>query len=244
MLSVIYFPLCLVEVDRDGTTSYAVVDGVGGAIARLDAPPSLVATLQHAPAGEPEHIGFRPLTCPNCGWDLPVRPDDVVFCCGSCEGVFEIRGRELQRLTYDVAAAPAERGAGEPYYLPFWILDIDSPADRTLPDRLFVPAFRFRRLKTLVDLARDMSLHGKPFETHIGPRPPLHGCFYGRDDAESLAAITYPALCSRPVSEDDDPAKQPFRARHTRLTWLPFRREGSALRDPFTGRALNTDLLT
>jgi len=197
--------------------------------------------LDREGSGKPDAVEFRPLACPNCGWDLPVRPDDSVFFRKSCAGAFQINGRELRRVPHEVAALVHAREDGESEYLPFWVLS--DPKSSELPARFFAPAFRFRRLKVLVDLARDMSREDRSYAQRVGPSPALHGCYYDRDDAAALAAVTYPGMGSMPDKAIAQLEEKPLDHRRATLTWFPFRREGRSLRDPFTGRAVSERLL-
>ncbi|MGH7806286.1 MAG: hypothetical protein ACREQJ_18200, partial [Candidatus Binatia bacterium] len=88
---------------------------------------------------------FRPLLCPSCGWELPLRPDDCVLCCPSCRRAWEIDGANLVETPTLVTEAVDDR-RGPRRHLPFW-----SAPSRDGAAHL-VPAFRFRRLKSVVDL--------------------------------------------------------------------------------------------
>lgn len=223
VLSIVYFPFWLVPT---AAGRIAVVDAITGTIARADAPPSLPARLDRAGDGEAETVGFRPLVCPNCGGDLPLRPDDVIFACAACERAWALHGAEFFSVPVEVADVPATGRAGDVKYLPCWVLDGTDTGARPL--RLLVPAFRFRRLKLLADLARSLS-HAAPTWTTVrgDPPAPLLGCHYDAEDAMLLARFT-----SAPAGDEA------VRLTGASLVWLPFRRELAAWRDPFTGLAL------
>jgi hypothetical protein len=242
-LSVIYYPLCIVEMDHRGENSLAIVDGVSGTVMNPRADATLNEVLQRPPKGDPQTIGFRPLTCPNCGWDLPTEPDLVIFFCSSCERAWEILGSNLRRVTHQIAAPPpdSEFAPGtEPGFLPFWVL---SNANGEKPPRFYVPAFRYRRLKILVDLARDMSGKERTYSEHRGKTPPLHGWDYDQEDAVRLAEITYPGMSPFPERTIDKLREDPLSLTDASLTWFPFHPQGHSLRDPFTGRAVSQRLL-
>jgi len=241
ILSVIYFPFCLVGMEGGDGRSFAVIDGVAGGVARLDAPAAIKEALDGKPESEPDSITFRPLACPNCGWDLPLRPDDAVFYCRSCDRTFEIRGHDLRPVPHEIAAIPEATSAGNVRHLPFWVLS--DPERAGHPARFFVPAFRFRRLKSLVDLARDMSGEDRAYRRRAGDSPDLAGCYYDRDDANALADAAYPGLAPDPLAGIAELDRAPLRFRTRVLTWIPFHRERRSLRDPFTGRALDQGLL-
>ena len=97
VLSLIYFPFWVVQTDCCGKESISIIDAVSKAIIKTDAPKALYNVLDQEIKVDPEVAGFRPLVCPNCGWDLPVRPDDCIFFCSSCNKAWQISGSLLQR---------------------------------------------------------------------------------------------------------------------------------------------------
>jgi LSD1 subclass zinc finger protein len=220
VLSIIYFPVWVVARDAGPTSPLAVVDGVAETVTALEAPASLAARLDRAGDGEREIVGFRPLLCPNCGWDLPVAAEDVIFVCAQCLRTWQIHGARLSAVPAEVADVPAAGRSPEVRHLPFWVFETDGT-----PARLFAPAFRFRRLKVLSDLARSFSRTQPAYERVEGPRPALHGCHYDAEDALLLARFTLAGLDAGAPAPD---------VRAARLTWFPFRRHQRALVDPFT----------
>ena len=222
-LSVIYFPYWVVELEQRSESWLVLVDGVMERVAQARAPVSLQMALDVRPTGDQKTAGFRPLVCPNCGWDLPVSADDVVFFCASCEKVWQLEGTEMIAVRHEIAAVT---GVAHALYLPFWQLDAGAR-------RYCIPAFRYRRLKALVDLTTRLSAKPPRWESWVGPRPPLRGCFYDADDAVLLARLVAVGA--------GGPAVEPTGSAN--LVWLPFKREGRSLIDPFTGMGLQEGLL-
>jgi LSD1 subclass zinc finger protein len=229
ILSVIHFPFWVVELQQGGESWLTLVDGVTESVVQARAPLALQKSLDIGPSADQQTAGFRPLVCPNCGWDLPVSADDVVFLCVSCEKAWQIHGTEMTEVPHEVADVNDLGRTGTAMYLPFWQLDASSR-------RYCVPAFRYRRLKALADLATRLSAKPLRYERWTGPRPQVRGCFYDADDAALLAGFVA-AGQERPVTP---PAVGTGRAT---LLWLPFKRESRALLDPFTGMALQESLL-
>jgi DNA-directed RNA polymerase subunit RPC12/RpoP len=237
MLSIIYFPLWLVEVEDGDATRLAIVDAVAETVVRLDAPASLLSRLDR-PVGNHEVVGFRALTCPNCGWDLPVRPDDVIFFCASCEQAWQLHGAEFEAVPAEVArlGPTAPEPSSETKYLPCWVFE-------TAPGmRLFAPAFRFRRLKFLSDLARNLAQARPVWEPLSGPKPALHGCYYDVEDGALLAQFTRAgaAMTAGVVTGVGDGAGAITAGK---LAWFPFTLEQRAFLDPFTRLPLPENLL-
>ncbi|MFQ5667968.1 MAG: hypothetical protein ACE5I7_16255 [Candidatus Binatia bacterium] len=242
LLSVVYYPFCVLDLAYGGETKLGIVDGVSGTVVTLDLPLSIREVLRREPKGDPESVAFRPLVCPNCGWDLPVEPEHVVFFCASCERAWQIHGRELRNIKYQIAAvakASAEQSTSL-RYLPFWVMKLGR---RKRPARFYVPAFHYRRLKVLVDLARDISGGDRSYATRSGTGLDLQGCYYDQEDAVCMAEITYPGLTHEPERTIEQLRNDPLALSGPTLTWFPFHIEGQSLRAPFTRRAINQRLL-
>ena len=109
-------------------------------------------------------------------------------------------------------------------------------------DRAWAPAFRYRRLKALHDLAARLTAKPPAYRPWTGERPAAHGCFYDAEDAALMARFAAAGLRRTPrevaAAAETEPA---FTG--ARLTWLPFRRESQSLLDPSTGLALQEALL-
>ncbi len=241
VLSVIYFPFWAVEVERQGERSLTILDAVSETMVKLDAPISLHATLDHPSMTDPQVIGFRPLTCPNCGWDFPVRPDDVVFFCSSCEKAWQLLRNDLYEVPYQIAGLPNSDQKGPVKYLPFWVLQAQT--DKDAPCRFFVPAFRYRRLKVLSDLARMISRKQPSYSLLDGERPEVHGCYYDQEDAAALAQFIHMNMVSKGSGDIKVFQDGKFSVSSATLTWFPFKVQGQSLTDPFTSQSLFQNLL-
>lgn len=239
VLSLVYYPFCVVDLEGRGEPRLAIVDGVSGSVMERDGPASTRAALEGASAVKTDTVGFRPLLCPNCGWDLPVEPEHVIFVCKGCERAWQIEGSELQPMAHELAAVPAVAGQRAVEHLPFWIVEAAGAGSR----RFFVPAFRYRRLKILCDLAREISARERAYSAWSDPPLPRRGCYYDQEDAECLAEISYPGLTPSPADTIERLRRQPLSFAGHRLVWLPCYSDGHALRAPFTGRALEARLL-
>jgi LSD1 subclass zinc finger protein len=231
VLSIIYVPFWVVRLASQGRERLVVVDAIAESVASSDAPAGLLEALGHPPTGPVETVGFRPLVCPQCGGDLPVRPDDVVFACAGCGRAWEIAGSELHGVASEVVDAPAEIRR-KLKYLPFWVL---RSASGDGGPRFFLPAFRFQRLKFLGDLARNLLKAQPRYAVSGEERPELHGCYYDLNDARALAAFVEHAPGAPGVPEPTLSAAT--------LTYMPFSIEGRSLVEPFTRTELPASLL-
>jgi hypothetical protein len=241
ILSVIYFPFWVIELAQGTERWLTVVDAVAETVVTARAPIDLYQALDRKPTDEPRTVGLRPLVCPNCGWALPVAPDDVIFFCGSCHRAWQVHGVELTDMPHEIADvrpdAPGPGPGRDLVYLPFWRL-----ASTAAGESAWAPAFRYRRLKVLHDLAARLT--GKPpaYRPWTGERPALHGCFYDAEDAALLARFAAAGRRRTPREVKAAAEAEPAFG-GARLTWLPFRRESQSLLDPSTGFALQEPLL-
>lgn len=243
VLSLIYFPLWVVELSQGTERWLTVVDAVAESVVQPRAPLALADALARGAPEPSRTIGLRPLVCPNCGGDLPVEPDDVIFLCATCGRAWQIHGAELTETPHEIARVGADT-AGAPradqcLYLPFWRLE---PAGAPADGPAWVPAFRYRRLKALQDLTARLSARPPAYEAWTGERPAGQGCFYDVEDAVLLARFTAAGRRRTPAAvkaaATDEPGYQ-----GARLVWLPFRRERGSLLDPVAGLALQGGLL-
>jgi LSD1 subclass zinc finger protein len=241
VLSVIYFPFWVVEVERKGEGCLTILDAVSETIIKLDALTSLYAMLDFKATGDPLVIGFRPLVCPNCGWDFPVKPDDVIFFCSSCEKAWQIHGSCLYEVSYHIGEIPNRKKQGHMKYLPLWVLQ--AKIDKNSPIRFFVPAFRYRRLKFLSDLATHLSRQQPSYSVLYEKRPEVHGCYYDHEDAAMLAQFIHVGLAPKRLEVINLLQEERFSVTDSTLTWFPFKIQGNSLLDPFTGLSLPQHLL-
>lgn len=236
VLSLIYFPFWAIRVQRQGEERLIFLDALSERVIHLDAPVSLQELLDRPAATEAATIGFRPLTCPNCGWDLPFTPEEILFFCAACARGWQIQGSVLSPIDYQVACPPNEAAASR--YLPFWVLQ--AGMEQKPSARFFLPAFRYRRLKLLGDLAKRL-LKAQPVYTISAKSfvPSQGGC-YDQEDAALLARFTWAGL--QGPKEMKTLEEKPFSVSDATLTWFPFQIEGNGLRDPFTGMNLPQNL--
>ncbi len=222
LLSLVYFPLW--TIPSGGVSQRVIVlDGITGSVVARDADPAPLASDTSDGTGDAAPVdrvlGFRPLCCPNCGWDLPVRPADVVFHCTQCERTWELAGEELAPVANDVVAlaraadrrgVPAASGAGafdgvagDVSHLPIWRVDGAVSVEGATPRMplavpLLAPAFRWRALKNLCDLGARLTRSAAAQQTEVAREPhelepikdmPLVGCSLDRSEALTMARL-------------------------------------------------------
>lgn len=234
-LSVIYFPYWVVEVGAADRRRCVIVDGTASSIVADDVEPEALARLASPGAQAVRTLGFRPLVCPNCGWDLPEDPDQVVFHCKACTRAWQLSGDALAPIPYVVGPIPAGTES-EHEMLPVWILERAGSATH---ERVFAPAFHFRNLRRAVDLGQSL--------TRVAAEPPdladceltLGRCHLDRADGAAFARFVLAGLQS-----DGRPPEERCTAPAPTLAWLPFRIGPYALHELRTGTALPKLLLS
>ena len=220
MLSVLYFPFWVMELKQGDKNCLAIIDAVSQAVITLAATPALYETLDQEVEADPHVIGFRPLTCPNCGWDHPIRPDNVIFYCSSCEKTWQILGNCLYEVSFQIARMAQAEKDKQFKYLPFWVLEGNS--DENDPSRLFLPAFRYRQLKFLSDLAIRISRKQPSYSVLTENLPEVQGCFYDQEDAVMLAQFSQVGMAPRPLEKIKAIQENNFSMTDATLTWFPY----------------------
>jgi LSD1 subclass zinc finger protein len=240
ILSLVYFPFWVVETQSGDRPLLTIIDAVSQAVIKNDASPSLYQILDRPLGAKPRIVGFRPLTCPNCGWDLPMRPDDSIFFCGSCNRAWQISGSDLCEVGYQVANLQTGRDNTQTKYLPFWIFHSGGKQS----NGFFVPSFRYRRLKLLMDLALRLSRVQPDFAFLDRAKDvELFGCYYDKEDAGLLARFASLMLSSEKVDEFTGTREEQPSLQDAALIWLPFRTQGEYLFSPFGNINIPRNLL-
>ena len=242
ILSVIYFPFWAVEIERKGEGMISIVDAVSKSIIKSEAPSSLKGLLDREVQKGQKTAGFRPLVCPNCGWDLPVRPDDAIFICPSCNKGWQIYGDLFHETDYRIGELNNPGLKGNVRYLPFWVIQAEKEGK---PFELFLPAFRYRRLKALSDLASRITTKQPVCRFSENGKDKVNteafeGCYYDQEDAALLACFVNAGLEMKKGNGKIGP--ETLRMKGAVLTWFPFAINGASLVDPFTGTYLTRAL--
>jgi len=223
LLSLVYYPYWVATAPE----RLAIIDAVAGTVASADASPSVRDRLERREEAGRDTVGFRPLVCPNCGWDLPPDGTLVVFFCASCGRAWEVSAERLEPVPARLVATPAP-GANV-IHLPVWRVDVAAPDAAPL----LVPAFRYRGLRLLVALAARLTRARPalpPADADGRDARSIAGGHLDRTDARALARVVAFAL---------DPGRAAtLEPGDASLVWLPFEMSGGALREPRTGFAL------
>jgi DNA-directed RNA polymerase subunit RPC12/RpoP len=241
VLSVLYYPLWTAVADSALGRRVVLIDAVSGAVVDGAAPGDVLGRLgSREPGGDPPVAGFRPLACPNCGWNLPVHPADVVFHCHGCERDWLVEGDRLLRQESAVVEAPGGARADVDHHRPFWSVPRE---DTESEGRCLVPAFRHANMRLLNELAVRLSRKGVPESGEGGGRE-MRGCAIDAADAVAMARFLAAGRTpnGKPLLDEALGAGSGFTTAGARLLWLPFLRDAYGWREPLTGTALPPEM--
>jgi DNA-directed RNA polymerase subunit RPC12/RpoP len=240
VMSIVYFPFWLVEIRRPQSRSLTIIDGVSQALVERGLRPELLQRLGRPAMGEPSVVGFRPLVCPNCGWNLPVEPEHVIFYCGSCSRAWRIAGDDLVEMSHRFAGPHEAVTQTTAEHLPFWALRASIGDGGSKP--FLAPAFRHRRARSLVELATSLSELAPSLASTAAPAH-ARGGYFDEKDAAAIALLAYAGAAPRSFERAERCRGESIHVEENELVWIPFLSDAYSLRDPFRGMAITRRLL-
>ena len=153
-------------------------------------------------------------------------------------------GDTLSEIAFQAILPPDLSLEGGIKYLPFWIIDVD-PGQSAVP-RYFLPGFRYRRLKTLADLAVALTKKNPSYTLSDDQVVEAYGCYYDQEDAVNLAKVIQAGMTLKTAKEiPSNPPSPilPILPNKIVLSWIPFHSKGDFLIEPFTSLSLSQSLL-
>ena len=121
-LSLVFLPMWYVEISsRDGAEAF-LIDAMDGKVSRPGGmKEGWIGELLIGEQPEKwEALRLVPFRCPNCGWDLPHRPQDTAHLCSGCLKLWtEKRGNWIE-IPYEVALHENEGSIERCLWMPFW----------------------------------------------------------------------------------------------------------------------------
>ncbi len=259
-LSLIYFPLWRVDFIAAEGRFFHVIDGITGRVLKQG---SGAFEQKKSKSGDVETfypLQVVPHRCPNCGWDLPVRPFHLLFPCPNCAKMWKIEQESYVEVEGRVAKAREEPDSDgiEPFgYCPFWILEAGLQRQKTssieevfklLPSEIglfnarsksrpflfCIPAFELANLKKVGDIALAYARTQPELVTQAVREENLEGVFISQDDAKKIAELLWLKIISHKANLDLGKWKK-LRLTSKGIVWCPCRRGGSFLRDEVVG---------
>jgi hypothetical protein len=267
-LSLIFFPIWEVELEPDERVGSLLFDAVGRTLLQETPSPFFPGPWKEADFSA-QTLRFRPLSCPNCASGLPVEPDYRIFSCPACHRVWHIQGDEFADLPYRVAMAPVKTDEKKDHYLPIWVFlgqvffeerqirskydlnqiapmaRLPQEADRNIPLRFFIPAFKLRDLAVANRLATSFTRMQPPVHTREPSGEPLHpGAVLDREEAAAFAQITLVSIAPKASPRRVEAvAGADISLSPGELVFFPFREQGNSLQEDFLGTAIQLNTL-
>ena len=231
ILSIVYSPLWEVNILGVDSSFSIIIDALGENIIDKNAPfQFLTAHLKEGTTRELPSISFYTLQCPNCGWDIAVKPEQYVFICDNCYRAWESGAEGFQEAGGAIARVQPIDDSPSLKYYPFWILSAQGGY------KLFIPAFKIGDLTAVYRLATSYTnaqpeLDLIPLSDEF-PASRMEGAVVRWDDAQELAELVLYSLASHAhprSAQDKKPVPPEITSRQ--LVWLPFFEKGLYLRD-------------
>lgn len=242
ILSIVYAPFWEVNVLGIDTSFSIIIDALGENIIDHRAPYQfLTAHLKAGDAKVLPTISFHALQCPNCGWDLPAKPELCVFLCDNCHRAWETGAEGFQEAGGAIAQVHPIDAFPRLNYFPFWILSAHNGYRLSRKEvqgvlKLFIPAFKVRDLTVIYRLTTTFThvqpeLDLMPLSDDL-PSSQMEGAVMRWKDARELADLILCSLASPSHFGTTIDAKPvPLEISSRQLVWFPFYEKGIYLRD-------------
>jgi hypothetical protein len=268
LLSLIFFPIWEIRAQGDGGPFWLLLDAVAGTLLSRGASPFFPESSEES-GFSPETLRFRPLSCPNCAWGLPVEASFRLFTCSTCLRVWHIAGDTFEGLPYLLARSPGRPESARRRYLPFWIfhaqvrLDgktiaskydlaqiaplprLPQEEEKGVPLRFFVPAFKLRDLTVLNRISSSFTRMQPLFQTQPPSGEPLHpGAVLDREEAGNFAHLILVSIVPKGNPRlVERVAQADLTLSAGELVFFPFAEHGNSLREDFLGTAIQLNTL-
>ena len=243
ILSIVYAPLWEVNVLGIDSSFSIIIDALGENIIDSSAPfQFLTANLKEGDARDFPSISFHTLQCPNCGWDIAVKPEQCVFLCDNCHRAWESGTEGFQEAGGAIVRVQPIDDSSILKYYPFWILSVRDGYKMLGKEgkdviKFFIPAFKIRDLTAVYRLATSYTNAQPELDLTLLtdddlPSSQMEGAVMRWGDAQELAELVLCSLASHShfgSAQDKKPVPPEITSRQ--LVWLPFFEKGLYLRD-------------
>jgi predicted RNA-binding Zn-ribbon protein involved in translation (DUF1610 family) len=259
-LSLIYFPLWVVNFIAKEGKYYQIIDAITGRTLKqgsgyFELKENLNREFKEIPA--PKIIPHR---CPNCGWDLPVTPFHLIFPCENCSRIWEISANGYLPIKGEIAKLKDSgliKLLKSVCYFPFWVFQArpvkekDFPIqklvelipseigwfkvkDKSKPFLFYVPAFEIKNLSKIPALSLVLTRTQPDLETETWEKSKLNGAAMSTEDARKIAEMLWIYLISEKVNLHLDEWKELI-LENEKIVWYPYYEECNFLEDLVTG---------
>jgi hypothetical protein len=261
-LSLIYFPLWVVNFIASGEKTFQIIDGITSRVISQSS-----GVFQPKVNGDKEAAGLTPLEilphrCPNCGWDLPADPFHLVFPCENCQKIWLVSQNDYQLISGEIVKPELEESSNQTKpseYYPFWVFQTRThieknfsiqklselfPSeigwfkvkDKSRPFLFYIPAFEIKNLNKIPEIGLAFTRTQPELETEIRENLKLAGAVRSDEDARKLAELLWIGLVHSKQFLQFEEWKE-IVLENPRLIWVPYSQEGSFLKDSILGYA-------
>jgi len=259
-LSLIYFPLWVVNFITEEEKYYQVIDGV---VKRtlLQKPGYFDLRLNEKKENKPSYtLKIIPHRCPNCGADFKVADFHLVFPCDNCRKIWRISEQGYQPVQGELVAPSGEKIKAQSKsieYYPFWVFEaspqkeknfnIEKLAelfpseigwfmakDKSRPFLFYIPAFEIKNLNKIPSISLAFTRIQPQLEEKNREQEKLQGAIRSDEDAKKLAELLWLGLLYSKMNLDVDEWKD-LNFGNAKIIWYPFQQEGAFLTDLFAG---------
>lgn len=271
--ALIYFPVWGFSIETPQGSAELFVDGLSLSVIRPphQQGPILPLLNEDAFTLKLTDIGFIPLRCPVCGWDLPFHPYNVIHLCSICGRAWCERKGSFEEIAYQVVKCrtePWDRYA----YLPFWLFHvtistpavtltsmadfyqyfpvpraIDQEKEKRKPIRFYIPAFRIKNIPVVSKFSTTLT-HNQPAydygEKETLLRQEIGDVFLNASEAREMAELVLYALVPKASGRAKKLiAQATLQFREEQLAWFPFMDKGNSYLAEITGYALQKNAI-
>ncbi len=264
-LSLIYFPVWTVNFITGEGKHFQVIDGITGRTLKQSPGTFELKKIENRKAQEVCLPKIIPHRCPNCGWDLPVTPNQLVFPCENCRRIWKISENSYQQVNGEIAKIkdlPITDPSKTINYYPFWVFETRPQKenafsiqkltellpseigwfkvrDKSKPFLFYIPAFDIKNLGKIPVLSLILTRTQPDLETETWGKSELTGAVMSPEDAQKIAEIAWIYLLSSkiniPLGEWRD-----LTFENGRIIWYPYYEEGSFMEDAVSGYTFQT----
>jgi predicted RNA-binding Zn-ribbon protein involved in translation (DUF1610 family) len=259
-LSLIYFPLWVVNFISSGEKAFQIIDGI--TCRTLSQSPGYFEPKLNGDKEERDQDSLRilPHRCPSCGWDLPASPFHLIFPCENCQKIWRISVNSYQSVNGEIVKPPQELSSNQlkpSEYYPFWIFQTRpcreksfsiqnlselfpseigwfKVKDKSRPFLFYIPAFEIKNLNKVPGISLTFTRIQPELETELRDRQKLAGAIRSDEDAKKIAELLWLGLIYSKHCLQFEEWKEII-LENPRLIWLPYTQECAFLKDSILG---------
>lgn len=259
-LSLIYFPLWVVNFITSENKSHQIIDGVVKRTLFQNTGFFELRETQNEKLPKAYPLKIVPHRCPNCGWDLPANPFHLIFPCDNCQRIWKISEAGYQPVKGKMVQPEGQKIKAQSKsieYYPFWVFQSRPQKekdftlqrlvelfpsevgwfmakDKSKPFLFYIPGFEIKNLNKIPCISLAFTRSQPELEEKNWEQEKLIGAIRSEEDAKKLAELLWLGLLYSKMNLDFDEWKD-LVFENPKIIWYPFQEEGAFLTDPFIG---------